>query len=434
VSERRAGSAPGRASRLELALEGLAHVSRRPLRSLLTALTSAVAIAVTVNVISLSYGLDEDIRRDVRRFGARVVDVGRLPLVIPGVKRATLGPAELEQVRALVEPLGATVVARRQVAGTVRAVESVDAPERVQVIATPPTYLETLDIAPVAGRWFDERDRGRDVAVLDQALARRVLVGAPGSAVGRRLALDVGGAARTVEVIGVLADPLTYRALFDAFDEGQGARTLTSSLLSFRNVYLPDGALGQGDLSGISSVFPDDASLKEGARRLARTWPRVDLDPTSAAMAPIGTFVRRDWMREMSGSTAQGAMLGNIVWIIIVLVAAVMLSTLHLITIRERYDELAVRRCEGARRGDVAWQVTVEGTVTALAGGLLGLPLGYLAAAVMRGMVDIPFRFEPPYALAATGVAVLLGLLASVVPARRAARLDPARILTRRLT
>ncbi len=57
--------------------EGIRYVVRRPFHSVLTALSSAVAIAVTVNVISLNYGLDEDIRRDIARFGRRTIDVGR---------------------------------------------------------------------------------------------------------------------------------------------------------------------------------------------------------------------------------------------------------------------------------------------------------------------------------------------------------------------
>ena len=72
--------------------------------------------------------------------------------------------------------------------------------------------------------------------------------------------------------------------------------------------------------------------------------------------------------------------------------------------------------------------------MTALAGGLVGLPLGALGAVVLRRVVDFPFRFEARYAVAATGVSVVLGLLASVLPARRAAALQPARVLTRRLT
>lgn len=419
----------------DILLEGLRHVRRRPLRSALTAFTSAVAIAVTVNVISLSYGLDEDVRRDVSRFGMLVVDVGRVPILAPGRERPPFGPAELERVERTLAGLEAEVVARRQAGGTVRAAGAAAEPERVQVLSARGNYLSTLSVEPVAGRWLLPADRGADVAVLDLALAQRLAPGGDGRAlVGRRIELALPGGTRQPEVVGVLGDPLTYREIFDSFDEGKGARTLTSSLLSFRNVYLPDGALGEGELSGISVVFRDPLVLEEGARRLGAIWPRLDMDPAHMLKAPIAVFVRRDWMQEMSASSAQGALLGNIVWIIIVLVAAVMLSTLHLITIRERYDELAVRRCEGARRVDIAWQVTAEGTLLSLVGGVLGLPLGQAAAAVLSSLVGFPFRFELRYALVATLVAVGLGLLASVVPARRAAGLDPARILTRRLS
>ena len=136
----------------------------------------------------------------------------------------------------------------------------------------------------------------------------------------------------------------------------------------------------------------------------------------------------------LTSSSQTGAFLSNVVWMIIVGVAIVMLSTLNLITIRERYDEFAIRRVEGAGTRDVALQVTVEGVLLALLGGLAGLPLGYLGAEVLRSIVGFPFRFELRYAVFATGVAILLGLFASVLPARHAARLQPVAVLTRRRT
>jgi hypothetical protein len=428
----------GRAGLHDLFLEGVRHVVRRPLRSILTAVTSAVAIAVTVNVISLSYGLEEDINRDVQSFGLLTVDVGRIPLVAPGTPRAVLGPAELDWVAQAVADLAPTVIPRRHVAATVAPVVAgrpARQAERVQALSAPATYLETLAVKVAAGRWLADSDRGQRRCVLDAALARRFFAGAEfGAVVGSEL--DVGlpdGQARWT-VVGVLDDPLTWREFFDTLDEGKNARTLTSSLLSFRNLYLPDGALGQGELSGISVVFRDEPSLREGAARMGRRWPRLGMDPAAMGLSPVAVFVRRDWMAEMSGTTATGALLGNLIWILVVLVAVVQLSTLHLITIRERYDELAIRRCEGARRSDIAWQVTLEGVLTATAGGLLGLPLGQAAASVLGEIVRAPFRFEARYAVMAAGISVLLGFLASVVPARRAAGLAPARILTRRLT
>src|SRR5262245_41268559 len=140
------------------------------------------------------------------------------------------------------------------------------------------------------------------------------------------------------------------------------------------------------------------------------------------------------WIDAFSGFTQTTALVGNFIWVLVCLVACVMVSTLHLVTIRERYDELAIRRCEGARRSDVVTQIAVEGLVTSVVGGVLGLPIGFLGADVLRGIVGFPFRFEVRYAVPALGIAVLLGLLSAALPARRAASLDPAAVLSRRLS
>jgi putative ABC transport system permease protein len=414
--------------------EGLRYVARHPLRSLLTAFTSAIAIAVTVNVISLSFGMEEDIRGDVDRFGRCTVDVGRAPVLGRGAAHARLGRADVARVRRLLGGLGALVVPRRERAAAVRG----DGPEvTLQVVAAPPAYLRTLDIPVAHGRWLRDGDpdgtTGPGACVLDAAAVEHVFPRAsPAHVVGRVLRVTLGGRPRSLRVVGVLSDPLRYRELFDAFDEGKGARTLTSALLSFRNLYVPASTLGEGEISGISVVLPSEGEVPEARRLLLGLWGDAS-DPRVLRRGGIVVFVRREWMDALGASTRQGTLLGNLVWIVIVIVAGVMISTLNLITIRERYDEIALRRCEGARRRDVGLQITVEGVATAVAGGLAGLPIGYAGARVLRAIVGFPFRFEWRYAAAATGVAILLGLLASVVPARHAARLQPARVLGRRL-
>ena len=416
---------------LAVAAEGLRSARRHPLRSVLTAATSAIAIAVTVNVISLVYGLGEDVMRDASRFGRHTVDVVRFPVLLAGLEREPLGEAEHAQILVALDGLDALVVPRRQVAGLVR----IDGDEHaVGLVAAPPAYLATIDVALAAGRWLTADDGPGQACVLDAAVAALFFPGVePPAVLGRTVAATaVGEPLPPCPVVGVLRDPLTHRALFEAFDEGRGARALTSSLLSFRNVYLPDGALGtDGDYTGITVTVADDAQVDDAARRLHTIWP-ADVEEGLVPRRSVGVLVRRHWM-EMLGSTSQtGAFLSNIVWMIIVGVAVVMLSTLNLITIRERYDELAIRRVEGARTRDVALQVTVEGVLLALLGGLAGLPVGYVGAALLRDIVGFPFRFELRYAVVATGVSILLGLLASVLPARHAARLQPVAVLTRR--
>ena len=154
---------------------------------------------------------------------------------------------------------------------------------------------------------------------------------------------------------------------------------------------------------------------------------------TPATRPALGVIVRQQWMQALGGATQAGAFVGNLVWILVALVAAVLLATMNLVTVRERFDELAIRRVEGARRRDVALQVTLESMGTSFVGGLLGLPLGALAARVLAHIVDFPFRFDLRYAGVAVGVAVGIGALAALLPAWRAASIDPARVLARRL-
>jgi putative ABC transport system permease protein len=416
---------------LALVREGVRQAVRHPLRGALTAATSAVAIAVTVNVISLVHGMDEDLRRDVSRFGRTTVDVGRFPVLFAGRERAPLGPEQGARIERLLADLRPVLVPRRQTVGKATGTATVAA---VSVIAAPEAYLRTLDVPLLAGRWMTEPDGPAATCALDRSAAAALFPGKePADVVGETVLLERAGSSARRRVVGVLEDPLTYRALFEEFDEGSGARTLTNALLSFRNVYVPLEALPDEEWSGISVVLPDVSLVDEAARRLRTLHPPTDPDPLKDR-ASVGVWVRKDWMEAIGSTTSQGALLGNLVWIVIVGVAMVMITTLALTTIRERYDEIAVRRCEGARRLDVAVQVTAEGTLTALAGGLVGLPLGALGAVVLRRVVDFPFRFEARWAVVATAVALALGLVASLLPARRAARLDPAKVLARRET
>ncbi len=414
--------------------EALRNLRQHPLRTALTALTSAVAIAVTVNVISLSRGLEADMRKDTARFGRRTVDVGRLPVLRAGLARKALGPKDAERIRTVLADLDPVIVPRRQVAGRAKGAATLD---RVQIVGAPPTYRETLDVRLVAGRWPtpDEAATEALVCCLDAQAAVRLFPALdPAEVVGRMVEVTVGKEAHALEVVGVLSDPLTYRALFETFDVGRGSRTMTSSLLSFRNVYVLPALVPGNEFTGISIVLPDESAIPEAQRRLLAIWNQDASGKLGALLGGIGVFVRRDWMDLFGAKAGIGVLLGDLIWIVIVLVAAVMISTLSLITIRERYDELAIRRCEGARRRDIALQVSIEGVLTSLVGGLGGLPLGFIAADAMRRIVDFPFRFDLAYAGWAALIAAALGLLASVMPARRAASIQPARILTRRLT
>jgi len=110
-------------------------------------------------------------------------------------------------------------------------------------------------------------------------------------------------------------------------------------------------------------------------------------------------------------------------------------------SVRERTREIGVLRAVGATRGDVAAVVLVEAAAIGLAGGVIGVLIARLSGALLdrlarTGLPDFPFKpstffsFELAHVALGVGVALLAALLGAFLPARAAARLEPAKALT----
>ncbi|MFL5825092.1 MAG: ABC transporter permease [Thermoleophilaceae bacterium] len=136
---------------------------------------------------------------------------------------------------------------------------------------------------------------------------------------------------------------------------------------------------------------------------------------------------KADWVDERVGGVNQ---LLNLLYVLLALSVIVslfgMVNTLVL-AVFERTRELGMLRAVGMTRRQVRRMIRQESVITALIGAALGLPLGlFLAALVTRALQDQGLGFSVPVTslIAFTFVAVIAGLLASIVPARRAARLN----------
>ena len=104
-----------------------------------------------------------------------------------------------------------------------------------------------------------------------------------------------------------------------------------------------------------------------------------------------------------------------------------MINTLVL-SVYERTREIGMLRAIGMTRRQVRRMIRQESIITALIGAAIGLPLGiFLAALVNRALSEYDVRFAIPWAqlIVLTIVAIVIGILAAIMPARRAAKLNP---------
>lgn len=114
-------------------------------------------------------------------------------------------------------------------------------------------------------------------------------------------------------------------------------------------------------------------------------------------------------------------------------VAGLGIMNVMLVSVSERRSEIGLLRAIGAARAQIVALFLLEAALLSVAGGALGVALGWALSRAARELYPEFESSPPPWAIAAAlGVALLVGLVFGVLPARNAARLDPALALSRR--
>ncbi len=108
------------------------------------------------------------------------------------------------------------------------------------------------------------------------------------------------------------------------------------------------------------------------------------------------------------------------------LVGAIGIVTIMVTTVHERRAEIGLLRAVGATRRQVMWLFLGEAVLLSLLGGIAGILLSGLAlAALALGIPGLPIQLDPFYLLLALALSALVGLISGVLPAKRAAGLNP---------
>jgi len=314
---------------------------------------------------------------------------------LPGVSRASVS----------------TGIPLRWMSGTTVSVagEAVERDKRPQVAfnRVTPEYFETLGIRIVRGRAFTGQDQAgsEPVAIVNEAFVARVLHGA--DPLARRIVVDesVPGRQDPVgverQIVGVYADVRTG---------GPQNPVQPQIEVPFWQSPRPSAAVAV-------RTTVDPATLQPS---LAAVISSLDPDLPMGNSETLEQVVRR----RLAGDRFNVALFSSFAAVALVL-AAVGIYGVMAFTVAQRAKEIGLRMALGARRSDVVGRVVREGMTTALGGALLGSVGAYVVAQAMRGVLP---RLGEPSATAFVLIAVTLlasALVACLVPAWRAASIDP---------
>jgi putative ABC transport system permease protein len=378
------------------------------MRALLTALGIAVGVAAVVLLTSIGEGVRRFVVSEFTQFGTNLISVtpGRAETMGGSVGVfGSVRPLTLDDAVAL-RRVPYVLAADPMVQGNAE-VEGNGRKRRVTVYGTGPDFAEAFrfDVAQGAYLPADDPRAPRSFAVLGSKMARELFGDA--SVLGETVRIG-GGRYR---VVGVM-QPKGSMIGFDLDD----------------TVYIP--AASALDLFNREGLFEIHVHYEEQAPvgELEAGLRRVLVDRHGDEDFTIRT---QQQMLDTLGSvldvlTFAVAALGSIS----LLVGAVGIFTIMTIAVRERTAEIGLLRALGAGREQVRAVFLAEAVVLSTLGGLAGLAAGGGLAWLLGATVPaLPVSFSPPFVALAIGLAVLIGLVAGLLPAMNAARLDPVEAL-----
>jgi putative ABC transport system permease protein len=386
----------------------LASANSHRLRSGLTALGIGIGVTAVVLLTSIGVGLQKYILNEFTQFGTNIISVSPGKSTTFGASTAafnTTRPLSLADAEALnrvpyVTYSSGTVQGNAEVEGNGRS-------RRTFVTGTSPNMPTVWSFDVTLGEFLppDDQSAARPFVVLGSKVRDELF----GSANPLGARIRVGGS--RFRVIGVMESKGTLLG-FDMDDA----------------VYIPAGRalelFNKDGLVDISVLYEENASVEEVVAGIRRMM-----------IARHGgedfTITTQQQMLEVLGSvlnivTFAVAGLGSIS----LLVGGVGIFTIMTIAVRERTSEIGLLRSLGAVRRDVREIFLGESIMLAALGGVGGLILGALIVETAKIIVPaLPLSYSIPYAIAAEVVAILIGLLAGVLPAQKAANLDPVNAL-----
>jgi putative ABC transport system permease protein len=142
------------------------------------------------------------------------------------------------------------------------------------------------------------------------------------------------------------------------------------------------------------------------------------------------TIRNQDELAEVAqGTTKVMSALLAAVASISLLVGGIGIMNIMLVSVTERTREIGIRMAIGARGSDVLTQFLVESVVLSLFGGLIGIVLGFIGAAVLGRLTGWNTITPPGAVLMAVGFSAAVGVFFGFYPARQAAALNPIQAL-----
>lgn len=386
----------------------LSAVRSQRLRSFLTILGIAIGIASVVLLTAIGEGIHRFVLSEFSQFGTHLLSVspGRTTTHgLPGAVISNVRPLSLsdsEALRDIPQVIGVVPVVQGNAA-----VEAGNRSRRATLFGVGPQAPEVWQFKVGLGQFLPA----------DDPINPRAFV-----VLGSKVRIELFGLANPLGEI-VRIGGFRYRVIGVMESKGQ--------LLGFDlddAIYLPTARameiFNRESLMEIDVLYATDANPNTIADRIKQVVKaRHGTDD-------ITIITQEEMLKTLSTILNALTLAVGAIGSISLLVGGIGVLTIMTIAVNERTNEIGLLCALGAERRQIQWLFLSEAASLGIIGGLAGMLIGVGGALLLHGLIPaLPTHISTFYLILAELVAIGIGLLAGLLPARRAARLDPIEAL-----
>ncbi len=399
----------------------LQQIRVQKLKSFFTLLGVMIGVMFLIAVVSIVTGMSKYVEED---FAGRVLGANTFTLRrFPWFGNNTTEEQWLEwQRRPRVYHRDVALVRSTLPAGTRYAIESQDMlwatsiysrPRQIEAHAVEGDYFEIKKYDLSSGRRFtqQEADLGANVIVIGDEVAKFFFQGL--NPIGREL--RIGGMPYTV--IGVIVHQ------GNLFGQSLDKTAFAPFLSPLHRLTNP-----RGDIDGLLVQAPNDMMMRD-AMETVREVLRGHRGLRPAVPDDFVMETSESALQEFKEIESVMTIAGTALPAIGLIVGGMVIMNIMLVAVAERTREIGIRKALGARSKDILRQFLVEAATLSTMGAILGILLGFLAAKVIEWNSPLPAAIAPWSVVVATLLGTIVGIVSGVLPARKAARLDPIEAL-----
>ncbi|OPY21974.1 MAG: macrolide transporter ATP-binding /permease protein [Methanomethylovorans sp. PtaU1.Bin093] len=391
---------------------GMGSIKHAKLRSALTTLGIIIGVAAVVANVSLGASFNQFFTDELGTLGSNFIIIYSQDVNI-------LHENELNIVR---NTPGVEGVSPSN--GQMAAVTYLSSKRQIDVQGVSQDAENILNIQLEEGNFFTDKDKY--VAVLGWKVAnekfdRNISIN---NYIDITFTRDDGSTvAQKFKVKGIISSPE------NTFVQGGPDRDIT--------IYIPiatmNGLLNVSDYGGITAKTGSAESVStvsdEVDRRLARALGVSARDIENDDVKPYRIFNQAEIIEQLDQLANTLTILITLVALVALVVGSIGIMNIMLVTVTERTREIGLMKSLGFKKNDILLLFMIESTLLGTIGGVLGVLFGAVASYAVQSYLSIPHVFPPYLILLGFSIAFVVGLVAGVYPANKAASMNPVEAL-----